>query len=125
MNCPHCHREVPADVRTAGCPFCGQSLNVPSGPVSAPRPYGTDKSMALLLFWVAFLGGPILALLLARSGQALIFPVFGAVVSGFALARAYARTAIGVIVGGLLLSVGVIVVYVGILFVGCFALAGR
>ena len=75
-----------------------------------------------LIFWLAFFGGPILGFLsiTGRGGRSFLsFPLVGAIVSGFALAKICAKTIPGVILLGMIFSVVVAVVYVGLLFVGC------
>jgi hypothetical protein len=128
MNCSHCHKELPAGHALPFCPYCGCTVELGKAPGPAPAFSASRKQIALLVFWVALLSGPILAILFARTGNgpgALLFPVISAIVSGFALAKAYARTVLGSIVAGVLLSFGVLLAYVGLVFVGCVAIMNR
>jgi hypothetical protein len=119
MNCPHCQKELP-DNAAASCPFCQQPL--PAIPESSSPTPGVSKSRYWLIFWLAFVGAPALALLSLTThiGPELLFlPFVGAVIAGFALAKINSDDTTTIIVTGILYSLGVIIVYVGLLFVGC------
>ncbi len=71
---------------------------------------------------MAFWGGPVLGFLLGNRGNILAFPLVGAMTSGFALAKVRSKTIVGVIFSGVVYSIGVLLVYVGIIFVGCLVI---
>jgi hypothetical protein len=52
-------------------------------------------------------------------------PILGAIIAGFSLARIFTKTTATFIVMGIIFSVGVLVVYVAILFVGCLVAMGH
>jgi hypothetical protein len=78
-----------------------------------------------LVFWVAFFGSPILGLLAAsaRVGGAILFlAIPGAMIAGFSLAKVYTKTPVTFIAIGILFTIGVLAVYLGIMFVGCLVI---
>jgi hypothetical protein len=118
MNCPHCHQDLP-DNAAARCPFCQQSL---------PLSPAAEKSRYWVVFWLAFLGAPAMALLTltVHVGPELLFlPVVGALIAGFAVAKILSKDTTTFIVAGIFYSIGVAIVYVGVLFLGCVALMGH
>jgi len=146
MNCPHCQQTLPADHSAANCPSCGAALPSAQAAGGAPETSQPSKRIWWLTFAIAFLGSPVLAFLssMSRAGSLrsllppfiarliprsfqslmLVSPIplvvfAGALVSGYALARIFAKSRTGVWIGTLLLTLGVLVVYVGIVFVGC------
>jgi predicted amidophosphoribosyltransferase len=127
MNCPHCQSPLPENNPTGTCPACGRTLTLQSK--SHPTDINSqDKSFYWVMFWIAFLGAPAMCLLAVplRTGGAILFlPFLGAIVAGFSLARVFSKTAEAFVVTGVLLTVGVLVIYVGILFIGCVVALGH
>jgi hypothetical protein len=125
MNCPHCQTQLPENHAGETCPACGAMVAKQSKP---PDTTVRDKTVYRVVFWLAFLGSPTLCLLLLsqRAGGGILFIlILGAIVAGFSLAKVYAKSAAALISTGILISFGVVIVYVGILFVGCLYAVGH
>ncbi len=91
-------------------------------------PFMQKRPIRWLVFWTAFFAGPALALLAAKAGLnggILAFPFLGALIAGFALSAIFAKTNPSFIVWGILFSFGMVVVYCGILFIGCLIILPR
>jgi hypothetical protein len=126
MNCSRCHRPIPTGHLVAGCPFCGHRAELESARADGVALSPSARRIAFLVFWVAFLGGPILTFLFARTMEAaLLFPVLGAIISGVALAKACTRTVAGSILASMAFSLGALVIYVGVFFAGCLGAVSR
>jgi len=124
MNCPGCKESLPPDFSEPWCPFCGCDLAHPGS--SEPPKAPVKKQSYWPIFWLAFLGAPVLGLLSASTnigGGILLFPILGAIVAGFALAKIFTKSPATFAVAGILFSLGIFVVYVGIVFVGCLVVA--
>ena len=121
MNCPHCQKELPEGEKAGVCPWCRQNVSVP--PVSESAKRSQEQATAWLIFWAAFIGTPVLTfgLVAANFPAGLLLPIIGCVVAGFALAKATSKSAKSFVASGILYSFLVLVVYVGILFIGCVA----
>jgi len=123
MKCPHCQIELPEKFDGPLCPACGSALG-PISPPPLPAQYCQPKAPGLYwpAFWVVFLGCPALALysitLKSVSGL-LFFPMVGSVASGFLLARIFNRISMPFVVAWIVFTVGVMVVYFGLVFIGC------
>jgi len=125
MNCPACKEILPPDFSEPWCPFCGCDLAHP-GSSKLPNITSGKKPNCWPIFWLAFLGAPILGLLSAfttSGGATLIFPVAGAIVAGFSLAKMFTKSPVAFAIVGISFSLGILVVYVGIIFVGCLVVA--
>ena len=122
MNCPHCQKELPADHKACVCPFCLQNLAASPGAKSGDG--SADKSAAWAVFWTAFILTPVLTLGLigSRSSMILALPILGAIVAGFALAKVYSKSTAAFIASGILYTFLVVLIYGGILFIGCVVL---
>ena len=139
--CPHCGSDVsrePAS-RVSHCPACGGALSL-QGVNSILFP---KRSTLWLLFWLFLVGGPLLTLASPLVGRwlgsfpGLIFPKMmravgggrlalltagvSALGAGFALARLITKTQTSFVIAGILLSLGVLVLYGAIVFIGCVA----
>ncbi len=125
MNCPHCQKELPEGYKASVCPECLENLS--ASPASDPAERSTEKVIAWVIFWLAFIGTPIITFGLAINQSNLFFgvPIAGAVVAGFALAKVFAKSMGDFIARGILFSFLVVVVYVGIIFIGCVAMLSR
>lgn len=126
MNCPHCQTQLPENYEGASCPSCGHAL-LTQPESKSPNATRQDKLVHWAIFWAAFFGAPILCLLgSAHIGPMILFlPILGAVVAGFSLAKIFAKTPQTFVAYGVLLTIGVLVIYVGIIFVGCLVALGR
>jgi hypothetical protein len=121
MNCPHCQTELPEDFADESCPACGRALPTHIEP-KASDIVAEEKAMYWGIFWLAFIGAPIICLiaLLLRVGPVFLFlPLIGAIIAGFSLAKVYTKTPTSFVVTGILYTLAVLIIYVGILFVGC------
>jgi hypothetical protein len=59
----------------------------------------------------------------ARLGGGILFlAIPGAIIAGFSLAKVYTKTPATFVATGILFTVGVLVIYLGILFVGCLVM---
>jgi hypothetical protein len=126
MNCPHCQGELLENYQETRCPNCGCDLAALQK--STVNPGTPDKAKWGLIFWLAFLGTPILVLLAAGArarGGALLIPVIGAIVAGFSLAKIYTKTPAAFFAVGIIFTIGVLAIYVGIIFVGCLVVMGH
>jgi hypothetical protein len=133
--CPQCRSEVSGELASGVkfCRACGAGLNAPeprTGVSAFPK-----RSTLWLCFWLFFVGGPLLAFaapfterLLApllgyvgfNQGQMAFVTIgVGALGAGFSLARLITKTRAGFFIAGALLSLGVVVVYGAVLFIGC------
>ena len=123
MNCPHCHTAIPDHLIGPLCPACGNAF----GPISPPdtaAPTKAPRSYWLVL-WLAFLGGPalgILALKFRVTPGFLVFPLVGAVFSGYYLAKICKRVNLPFPAAVVIFTVCVLGIYTGIMFFGCLAL---
>lgn len=155
MNqCPKCQRDIPNDESAlAKCPQCGELWYHPPPPPSPVLPDLEDQTLAehrrwRLCFWLCFLLTPVVVWLLALypnwfknvvPGSAAKFlqmmAPFGIVgafglgtfTASYCLAKLYAkpRTTVGLIVATIAFGLGLTVVYVAVLFVGCLAIFSR
>lgn len=102
------------------CPLCGYLEE--AGAPEAPQ-YRSRKNRGVLwaCFFASFLGSPVLALLTARSGGLSILGL-GTIISGFILSRLFAKSETAFVALGIMFSLGIFAVYVGVAFVGCIAL---
>jgi hypothetical protein len=126
MNCPHCQTELPENYDGASCPSCGRAL-LTQLESKSPNATRQDNLVYWVIFWAAFFGAPILCLLagLAHAGTMVLFlPFLGAIFAGFSLAKIYTKTPGAFVIFGIFYTIGVLVVYVGIIFVGCLAVMG-
>ena len=124
MNCPHCQAELPSDYIAESCPSCGRHLSTQAEAKPPELPI-QSKSIYWLVFWLAFFGSPILGLLAASArlgGGILFLAIPGAIIAGFSLAKVYTKTPATFVAVGILFTVGVLVIYLGILFVGCLVM---
>jgi DNA-directed RNA polymerase subunit RPC12/RpoP len=127
MNCLHCQTELPENYGGTSCPSCGHDILTQSESKS-PNVTRQDKSVYWGIFWITFFGAPILCLLagLAHAGSGFLFlPILGAIVAGFSLAKIFTKTPAAFVVSGILFAIGVLVIYVGIIFVGCLVALGH
>ena len=132
-KCPACGGPF-TEVVGERCPNCGAVLEP-----------ATERPLWRLYFWLVFLGTPALALGTAMVGPLVMrlmprgFPVpfraatplgivfLGAAISAYLLARAHSKTArsardvIGLTIG---YTVGLVIVYAAIAFVGCLVVVG-
>jgi hypothetical protein len=103
------------------CLTCGYSdtINLPH----KTNPSSTSNRGTLwALFWCLFLGTPFLSLLAAKARGAV--PVFGigTIAAGFVLSRLFAKSEAAFLLLGILFSIGIVMIYVGVLFFGCIAM---
>ena len=127
MNCPHCQEELPGNYAGGSCPSCAQDLPA-QAEAKPPEPPARNKASCWLVFWLAFFGTPILTFVIVstRAGAGILFlPVLGALIAGFSLAKVYTKTPGTFIAAGILMSLGVMAIYVGIIFVGCLVIMGH
>ncbi len=126
MNCPHCQAELPENDAAQSCPACGRILP-PIIESKAPDAVPKDNSLCWMTFWAAFFSFPIICLLGLYAGGNPVFlflVLIGAIIAGFSLAKIYAKTPTSFVVMGILYTLGVLAIYLGILFVGCLVVAG-
>lgn len=127
MSCPHCQIELPENYAAGSCPSCGHTLLTPAES-KAPESPARNKATYWLVFWLAFFGSPILGLLAGaarvREGI-LLLPFLGAMIAGFALAKVFTKTTAAYIATGILFTIGVLAIYLGIIFVGCLVIVGH
>jgi hypothetical protein len=122
MKCQHCQTNIPDHLVGPLCPACGNALGPitppdAAGPLKAPRSYW-------LALWIAFLGGPalgILALKFRVTPGFLVFPLVGAVFSGYYLAKICKRVNLPFPAAVVIFTVCVLGIYTGIMFFGCLA----
>src|SRR4051794_28618295 len=80
---------------------------------------GLSREALWAWFWGLFLLTPVVSLITIASGVGVLFLGVGTLGAGFVLARLCARTHSEFVVGGVLFSAGVFVVYIEIMFLGC------
>ena len=86
-----------------------------------------EKTFLWVIFWMALFGAPLLTwagAANATSGGFLLLPLVGALVAGFSLAKIYTKTPLAFAGMWIVYTIVVLIIYVGILFVGCLVLAG-
>ena len=89
MNCPHCQKELPANDAAAWCPFCGRDLE-PDAANLASQPAFASSYVNWPKFFVVLFAPPVccfLALAVGVGGLAVIFGLFGSLISGLVCAR--------------------------------------
>ena len=126
MNCPHCQQILPFDYQAAYCPFCGndfpKDFPIEQTAVRPPESTPSEKWMHTLAFWLVFFGSPVLGLIVGMMGMEwprwLLFPLVGATISVYILARDFNKKFGGVFLGTVLITLAVLAVYVGVIFVG-------
>ena len=89
MNCLHCQKELPANYEAGLCPFCGRDLkpgqaNLPAQPAFELNYISWPKCFIVLLAPAATC---FLALAVNWGGLAVVFGLFGALISGLMCAR--------------------------------------
>jgi len=122
MKCQHCQTTIPDHLVGPLCPACGNAFGAMTPPdtddrVKAPRSYW-------LALWIAFLGGPalgILALKFRLMPGFLVFPLVGAIISGYCLAKICNKVNMPFPAALVVFTVCVLGIYTGIMFFGCLA----
>jgi hypothetical protein len=128
MNCPHCQKPLPADWVSEWCPMCGRDLS----PTDAVPPQ--NKPPAVRVNWLVFFSillapallSVLVVLLGARQGNlapwiAFFGGILAGIVCGAMLGFSLGRTRAARILLGLLLSIVMVVVCVGMSCFGCMA----
>jgi hypothetical protein len=122
MNCPHCQKELPENYPADHCLFCGQNLTPTVDPEKTADALPRNSSKLWLFFWLSFIGAPVLGLLSAMAqlaGGIFLFPLLGAIAAGFSLSKIYNRSPGVFFMVGVAFSIGILIIYFGIVFVGC------
>jgi hypothetical protein len=73
-------------------------------------------------FWVLFLGTPPLALVTLASGGGFALLGIGTIAAGFVLSKLFAKNDTAFFTLGIVFTVGIFAIYLGIAFVGCIAM---
>jgi hypothetical protein len=117
--CPHCTSDVTAAFAKGEnkCPFCGARLG-------NRLVNGVFRTGLWILFWLLFLGTPGYYLFALKTNAVPDFRplLIGIVGSGTVLSAFFSRSVVAIIPWAILFTIGVGVVYLGILFVGCLVL---
>jgi hypothetical protein len=126
MKCQHCKVELPDNNASGFCPSCGGNLfEPPFKPAGTKGP--VNKPLYWAIFWAAFFIFPAITLLAAslrRNPDFLFLPIVGAVICGFALAKIFTKPPMPFSLSVFIMTVGVLAIYLGIIFVGCLVVVG-
>lgn len=119
MNCPYCQAEQPENFAAESCPTCGHNLSAPAE-AKPPGAVLEDRSFYWTVFWLAFFSSLFLSLMVASYPRSIIeifTPVLCAMVAGFSLAKYLTNNSKQCIIAGILLTIGVLAVDIGVVFV--------